>query len=466
MSVLSKVIEKLTEYSESASDALLRFHTWVSKKLNVESKDGADAELDIPKSTNVIYWACIALLSVFILWASIFEIQEFVHATAKVEPSSEVKTINILEGAIIEKVFVSEGDIVQQDQPLLKFQADSLETNYKQNLKNYYTLLGNVDRLHAQINNTPFNVRHEIAVYSPELAAELVKSFNNRMESNKNTLGVLEEQISQYKAKVTELENRMKNIDDSMQVSKRELEIIKPLEEKKLVSTLRRLQTEKEYADKMTQYNAAKDQLVAAKEQVDEFEKRLAQTKNELLQKDLKESQDTNIQLSNAASQVSIWKDRYKNAVVTAPVSGIVKEISNKTVGSAIANGNQAISIVPIDDKMVVTAYVQPNDIGFVHKGDKASVKLTAYDYSIYGYLEGSVDDVSPDAFVNPEQKNMSFFKVKVLVPSNHIEHNNHKYYITPGMQATVDIYTGNRTVMHYILKPIIKTANESLGER
>ena len=133
---------------------------------------------------------------------------------------------------------------------------------------------------------------------------------------------------------------------------------------------------------------------------------------------------------------------------------------------SAIANGNQAISIVPIDDKMVVTAYVQPNDIGFVHKGDKASVKLSAYDYSIYGYLEGTVDDISPDTFVNPDQKNMSFFKVKVLVPSNHIEHNNHKYYITPGMQATVDIYTGNRTVMHYILKPIIKTANESLGER
>lgn len=322
MSALSKIIEKLLEYTEYASDALLRLHTWVSKKLNVESKDGADAELDIPKSTNVIYWACIALLSVFILWASIFEIQEFVHATAKVEPSSDVKTINVLEGAIIEKVYVSEGDIVQKDQPLLKFQTDSLETNYKQNLKNYYTFLGNLDRIQAQINNTSFHVRKEIVAYSPELAAELVKSYNNRMENYKNTVGVLEDQISQYKAKVTELENRMQSIDESIKVSKRELEIIKPLEEKKLVSTLRRLQTEKEYADKMTQYNAAKDQLVAAKEQVGEFENRLAQTKNDMLQKDLKESQDTNVQLSNATSQLSVWKDRYKNAVVTAPVSG------------------------------------------------------------------------------------------------------------------------------------------------
>lgn len=466
MTNLSRIIEKLVEYSDYASEKLLCLHTWISKKLNVESKDGSDAELDIPKSTNIIYWACITLLLVFILWASIFEIQEFVHATAKVEPSSDVKTINILDGAIIEKVYVSEGDIVQKDQPLLKFQTDSLETNYKQNLKNYYTFLGHVDRLQAQINHNTFNVRKEIVEYSPELAAELVTSYNNRMENYKNTIGVLEEQISQYKAKVTELENRMKNINDSIQVSKQELDIIKPLEEKRLVSTLRRLQTEKEYADKMTQYNAAQDQLVAAKEQVDEYEKRLAQTKNDLLQKDLKESQDMNVQLSNAISQLSVWKDRYKNAVVTAPVSGIVKEISNKTVGSAIANGNQAISIVPIDDKLVITAYVQPNDIGFVHKGDKASVKLTAYDYSIYGNLEGAVDEISPDTFVNPDQKNMSFFKVKVLVPSNHIEHNNHKYYITPGMQATVDIYTGNRTVMHYILKPIIKTANESLGER
>lgn len=470
MDFLKKCYDYIEPRFNSAVDALadraLLLHAWIGKKLNIESKEGVDAELDIPRSTNVIYWACIITLGTFILWASLFEIQEFVHANGKVEPSSDVKTIKVLEGAIIEKIYVSEGQIVSKDAPLIKFESESLKENYDQSLKNYYTLLGNVERLQAQINNKPFKVHPEIVKYSPALAEELTKSYKNKTAGVDTSIAVLEEQIAQYESRVVELENRMKNIKESMDVSKREMDIIKPLEEKKLVSKLRTLQTEKEYADKSTQYNSAKDNLVAARDQVDEFKRRLEQVKSDAMQKDLADSQSMNIQLSNATAQLAVWKDRYKNAIVTAPVSGVVKEISNKTVGSAIATGNDVISIVPVDDKMIITAFVQPNDIGFVHKNDRASVKLTAYDYSIYGFLEGHVEEISPDTFVNPEQKNAAFFKVKIVVPSNHIEHNNQKYYITPGMQATVDIYTGQRTVMHYIMKPIVKTVSESLGER
>lgn len=200
------------------------------------------------------------------------------------------------------------------------------------------------------------------------------------------------------------------------------------------------------------------------KAQIEELQSRFEQVKNEFNQKNMDELNQRKSDLGTAHSRMVSDQDKLDRSKIISPTEGIVKIVHTKTLGSAISPGKEVVTLVPVEDNLYITANVNPKDIGFIREGDHANVKITAFDYSIFGSLDGKVMHISPDTFF--DEKKQPYFKVKLTTSNNYFAHDGRKLFISPGMMAQVDVLTGKRTVMSYILKPIVKTVKNSMGEK
>ena len=325
--------------------------------------------------THIILWVIAFFIFIFIIWANYAELDEVTVGDGKVIPSSQIQVIQNLEGGIVKKIFVKQGDIVEPGQD---------ETIKKQH---------------------PALVFTEIAVF----------------EARKNERDQLKQDI-----KLAQEELNM----TAPLVSKGAASPVEVLRLKRTVSELKgklhayRSKTVKRYNEAQGEYETLNEEMLAA-------------------------------------------QDRFHRTTVRSPVKGIIKQIKINTVGGVIQPGMDILEIVPLDGSLLIEAKVRPDDIGFIHPGQKAMVKISAYDFSIYGGLPGKVEQISADAIIDEQDKQQeSFYLIRVRTQQNHLGSDKNPLRIIPGMQAQVDILTGRKTVMEYLLKPVLKAKQRALRER
>ncbi|HEL8466997.1 TPA: HlyD family type I secretion periplasmic adaptor subunit [Legionella pneumophila] len=368
--------------------------------------------------THIILWTSLLFFVVAIIWANYAILDEVTTGQGKVIPSSEVQVIQNLEGGIIKNIFVKEGQIVKKDQILMQIDNTRFMASYAEAEKKIDALEIEVIRLNAQISKT-----------KPVFPEKFTKSYPR----------LVQDQLSLYESRMRELNQ----LETALELAQKELNLTRPLLKGGSVSGV---------------------EVIRLERTVSEIKGNIEKFKSEELDK-LNKARTELFALIEANKAD---KDRLTRTTVRSPVYGIVKQIKMKTIGGVVQPGSDLLEIVPLDDTLLIEAKIRPSDIGFIHPGQKAMVKITAYDFSIYGGLDGVVEHISADTIVDEEtdKKEESYYIVKVRTEKNYLGTAKNPLPIIPGMQATVDILTGQKSVLQYLLKPILKAKQSALRER
>ncbi|WP_038342389.1 HlyD family type I secretion periplasmic adaptor subunit [Acinetobacter sp. A47] len=388
-----------------------------SRPMNVTYK-----EPKLPRSTLVVWMIGIGLL-VLLIWAWLFNLEEVSTGTGKVIPSSKEQIIQSLEGGILTKLDVNEGDVVEKGQILAQLDPTRLASNVGESQSLLISAQATAARLRAEVNGTPLVFPEEVQKI-PKLVQEETALYNSRREN-------LQQSLAGY--------------EQAAKLVRQELAMTEPLVAKGAASEV---------------------EVLRLKREANDLSNKINDTRNEYYVKAREELSKANTDIQTQQQVVKGRNDSLQRAVFRAPVRGVVKEIDVTTLGGVIPQNGKLMTIVPLEDKLLIEARISPRDIAFIRPGQEALVKITAYDYSIYGGLDGKVTVISPDTIRDEVKQDQFYYRVYIRTNSDRLYNKAGKAFsITPGMVATVDIRTGQKTIMDYLLKPFNK-AKEALRER
>jgi len=409
--------------------------------------------------------AMIALFFTLALaWAAFFEIEEVARGEGRVVTQSQVQVITNLEGGIISEILVREGDTVTKGDPLIRIDPTRFESAYKEGEQNALGLKAKIARLTAEVNRASFRMPADVARGNPTLAERETGLYRARQSELTNKVLVLRQQLAQRESELRELRSRAERLAEQLVLVEREVEITAPLVKRGVVSEVELLRLEREQSRTRTDLEQARLSMPRAEAAIDEARGKLVDAEASFRSQAAGELAQTQAELAKVAEQIPALEDRAARTVVRAPMNGVVKTIPNRTIGGVVQPGSPMVEMVPREDTLLIEARLKPADIAFVHVGQRAVVKVTAYDYSIFGGLEGHIEHVSADSTV--PQQGEPYFVAHIRTTSNAIEFQGRSLSISPGMLATADVITGKRSVLHYLTKPINKARQRALTER
>lgn len=376
----------------------------------------------LPKVSLFIWIICFGVLFL-LMWAWLFKLEEVSTGTGKVIPSSKEQTIQSLEGGILTKLNVKEGEIVEKGQNLAQLDPTRFASNVGETKSLLLSSKATAARLNAEVNGT--------ALVFPKEVLEVQS--------------LVSEETALYHSRRSNLEESLAGLKKALVLVQQELAMTEPLVAKGAASDVEVLRLKRQATDLINQMN---------------------DIQNQYLVKSREELAKANTDVETQSQIVKGKSDTLKRAIFKSPVRGIVKEIDVMTIGGVISQNGKLMTIVPLDEKLLVEARISPRDIAFIRPGQEALVKITAYDYSIYGGLKGTVTVISPDTLRDEVKQDQFYYRVYIRTDSDKLTNKNGKYFnITPGMVATVDIKTGEKTILDYLIKPFNK-AKEALRER
>lgn len=379
------------------------------------------------KSSSYLLWTILSFFVIMFIWAYFAKLDERTVAQGTVIPSSKVQNIQNLEGGIVAEIYVKEGMVVDKDQILLKIDPTQFTSSYDENLVKYYSLLVKLQRLEAE------NLDKETVVFSPILQqkySDFVQNETNLFKANREN----------HAASIRLLSERYENLLEQYQLAN-------PLAKEGIISQLELLKIEKDL------YDAKNNIAVEQKTYKSEINEKIVSVKSEM---------DALKKILDGLS------DRIARTTIKSPLKGIVKKLDFHTIGGVVKPGEKIMEIVPFEDTLFIEVKIPPEKIAFIHPGQSADIKITAYDYSIYGSLTGLVTYISADSIIEQDElgKKVSFFKANIKTEQNFLEFRGDKLPIIPGMEVSASILTGEKTVLEYILKPLIKVKESALQEK
>lgn len=403
-----------------------------------------------PRATFLIVRYTFILLVAGLVWAAFFSLEEITVGEGKVIPSSQVQVIQNLEGGIVARIHVRIGELVKKDQIIMqldetRFASSAGETKAKKDAQH-----AKMARLTAESTGEDFKIEEEFEKENPKIVAEEKALYESRKKEVSATLSVLRQQLDERRS-------RLAHLQSSYALSVKELEMTRPLEKQGVVSQVELLRLERTVTDIRRDMDAARIGIPEAQSKLDgALAKFRADAANELAQ--------VRAEYAGTSATGMAAEDRLARTTVRSPVNGVVKTIKVNTVGGVIQPGMEVMEIVPIEDNLLIEAKVRPADVGFLRTGQKTMVKISAYDFSIYGGLDAVVENITADSITN--DKGESFYLVRVRTEKNYLGTADKPLAIIPGMLATASIRTGSKSVLSYMLKPIFKAKADALRER
>lgn len=437
---------------------------------------------EVPSLHRLTIWSMAGLLISFIVWAYFSELDQVTSGMGKVIPSSQIQIVQSLDGGVLQKLFVQEGMQVIKNQPIARIDDTRFRSDFAEQKQEVDSLRANIIRLRAELssilvgNNDDWKLQIEInqkvPVYPEDLnknAEHMVKrqqeEYSGRLDNLVNQLAIQGQQIQQREQEITELESKVNTLDISYRLAKKELTLTRPLAEKLIVSRIELLKLERSVNDLSGELGAVsllapqlksglQEAILNRRETILSYRTEVRAQLNELQNK-----------LSRInESQVSA-QDKVTKALILSPVVGTIKTIHINTLGGVVKPGETIAEIVPTEDKLMVEAKIKPRDIGFIYPGLPAIVKITAYDFARYGGLTGKVEHISADT--TQDEEGNSFYLIRVRTDASSIKNKlQEDMPIIPGMMANVDVITGKRTILEYILNPLLRANEAALRER
>nr|WP_228723108.1 HlyD family type I secretion periplasmic adaptor subunit [Limnobaculum xujianqingii] len=368
-----------------------------------------------------------AILIIAIVWAKFARVEEITLGEGRIIPASREQIIQSLEGGILEELNVREGDIVEKGQVLLKIDPTRAGAVYREGVSKVIGLKGTITRLRAEAYGTPL-------VFPADVMA---------------VPSVVKDETQAYGARKQTLDESVKTLQTSLKLAEDEINLSEPLMQKGLMSEV---------------------ELLRMRRQANEFRLQIAERQNRFRSEANAELNKFESELAQSVENVAAREDVMNRTTIVAPVRGTVNNIKVTTVGGVIQQGGEIMAIIPLEDQLLVEAKIKPSDVAFLHPGLKATVKITAYDYAIYGGLSGTLEHISADTLKDEDKMRQgrgdtTYYRVLVRTDKAALTAKDKVFPIMPGMIATVEIRTGEKTILDYILKPVLK-AREAFRER
>lgn len=419
---------------------------------------------DAPRVMRLTLWGIIAFVVFCLLWANFAEVDEVTRGDGKAIPSSRVQKIQNLEGGIVSELFVHEGQVVEAGTPLLRLDDTRFASNVGETEADRLSLTMRVERLSAEVEGRELAIPEDIAAKAPGLAQSERALFLSRQQQLQDEIAGLQEQLTQRRQEVREYASKQGQFRNSLELLRQEIRMSEPLVAEGAVSPVEVLRLKRAEVEARGQLEATGLAIPRAEAAIKEVERKIDETRGRFRSEALTQLNEVRTDLSKIESTGKALEDRVNRTLVTSPVRGIVKQLLVNTIGGVIQPGSDMIEIVPIDDTLLVEARIRPQDIAFLHPGQEAVVKFTAYDYTIYGGLKAKLEQIGADT-VTDEEGN-SFYLIKLRTEKSHLGSDERPLLIIPGMVTSVDIITGKKSVLSYLLKPIIRARAEALRER
>ncbi len=415
-------------------------------------------------STSLLLIAIIAFFGVGGYWTSQATIPMVARGEGRVIPSSQIQVVQHFEGGILAEILIKEGQVVSRDDTLLRIDDVQFEAKLSEDYARYLALLAGRARLTAEVNGRKPKYAREVLDTNPELAESEDALYRARKAELGQSVAVFQRQTEQRRQELVEIESRITQLERSLELAQEELGITRPMVEQGVTSRIELIRIERGVNDIAGTLETARQSVPRARAAVREAEGRTLEKLATFKAEALAMLNDTNVRLATLAQMLTSMRDRVRRTDVRSPVDGTIKQLLINTVGGIIQPGMDLIEIVPLADNLLIEARIRPADIGFLRPDQKASVKITAYDYAIYGSLDAQIVHIAADSIV--DEKGESYFEVRVRTDKNYLGDEDDPKPIIPGMVAQIDIQTGERTVLEYLLKPILRAQQRAFRER
>ncbi len=438
--------------------------------------------LNTPNSARLMLWVMVLFFVAAIGWASWAQIDQVTVGQGKVIPSSQIQVVQNLEGGLVKEILVKEGQLVKKGQQLLLIDDTRFRSDYREREQQVANLTASVLQLSASINsvavNRDFNIQDwEKSVVldygkltfppvleetQPQLTQRQKAEYREDLDNLRNQLSMIDQQVEQKQQDLVEIEARVRNLRQSYQYAKKELDITQPLADEGVVPRIELLKLQR-------QVNDTRREMTSSELKIPVIKSAIKESMLNRIDVALKFRSEQQEKLNNAQDQLSALvesavglEDRVNRTVVVSPVTGKIKTLNVNTVGGVIQPGMDIVEIVPTEDTLLVEAKIAPKDIAFLRPNLNAIVKFTAYDFTKYGGLVGELEHISADT--TQDEEGNSFYIVRVRTEKTSFGQDA-DLPIIPGMTASVDIITGKRTVLEYLLKPILSAKTNALKE-
>jgi adhesin transport system membrane fusion protein len=397
-------------------------------------------------------------------WANFAEVDELTRSHGRVVPVSEVQLVETLDGGVVIELLVDEGQQVEAGQVLLRIDDTTAAASLAELQEGYYGLLAGIARLRAETDGTALAFPEELLAARPDIAEGQRLLYLSRQEELGAAVAVLERQLTQRQSELAEMAAQLAGLRQQLGLVQKQYDLVQPLAASGAVSKVELLQLEGELAALSGEIARIEAALPRAEAAIAEAESRIGERRASFRAQALAELSGKVVELSALKEQMRGRGERVARTEAKAPVAGVVKTVTVAGVGAVVSPGETLVEIVPLGDELIVEAEIDPAEVAFVRIGQDARVRLTAYDFTRYGALPGVVAWISADTFVDEEGG--SFYRVRVRTAADLTEPNGEVLPVLPGMVAEVDILTGRRTVLDYLLQPILRAQGLALSER
>lgn len=429
----------------------------------MNSLSGALLASNASRLNGLLYVICLVVIT-FVTWAYFAELDERTRGIGRTIPSKQIQVVQNLEGGIVEEIHVFEGQIVKKGEVLVTIDDTGIGSSFSESASKINELRAKSVRLRAEAGLTnslkEFNGDEQMAV----LMENEKRLYQVKLRQFQNQKSVLEQQLRQRKIELADARQDLKSFRVSKNMINREIALSKPLREKNLISELEFLQLDQKALDKDQEIDRTKKKIEKLGLQIIEAEQKIKELQESRRAEAIEELNAVTAEIDRLNFMQVAIEDRVTRTNVRSPVDGTVKQLLINTIGGVLKPGMDILEIVPVDESIIVETKIKPSDIAFIFPGQKAILKFTAYDFAIYGGLEGEVTHISADTITDDQGE--EFYLVRVKSKDTYLGSEEDKKHIIIGMTAQVDIITGKKTVMQYLMKPILRAKDNALRER
>ncbi|PLX32987.1 MAG: HlyD family type I secretion periplasmic adaptor subunit [Hyphomicrobiales bacterium] len=421
-----------------------------------------------PRIASSVILLIAALMLALVFWASLTEIDEITRGEGKIIPAGRSQIVQATEPGVVKKINVKVGQFINRNQLIVQLDDTTTTSSLGESKAKVRALKAQIARLSLEQSGNldqPYNCPEDLKKVAPRICDNEAELLAARKSKFTNTLSVLRQRQLQREKELNEALANMDRLEGNLAISHRELKIIAPMAKQKLVAKTELIRVQRTINDNSGQLQTVRESIARIKSAINEAKLQVQELRLQLQQEALAEKTNALAELSVLEETIRGASDRVARTDIKSPVDGVINRIEVNTLGAFVQPGTVIAEIVPTSEELLVEARINPKDVAFIRAGQPALVKITAYDFSIYGGLEGKVITVTPDSIVD-QKTGEAYFEVRVKTSKSYLKKNNDLFEITPGMMCTVEIQTGRKTILHYLFKPINKTLNEALTER
>lgn len=396
-----------------------------------------------------------------VLWAGLSEIDEITKGEGKVIPSRQLQVLQSLDGGIVSEILVQEGQVVEAGQTLVNIDTTRFDSSVKENRVQYLALLARAARVRALAEGVAFVPPPEAVAEAPKTVEEELRAYGASTATLNAQLSIAQQQLAQRQQELVEVRAKRDQASRAYELTSRELGYTKPLLKEGAVSEVELLRLEREVGRFLGEREMASAQISKTQSAIGEASRKVEEITLNFRSEARKELSETLARLGVSSAGGVGLADKVDKSSLRSPVRGTVKRLLVNTVGGVVQPGRDIIEIVPLEENLLLEAKVLPKDIAFLRPGDRALVKFTAYDFSIYGGLEAKLEFIGADSVT--DERGNTFYTVRVRTEKSKLGEG---LPIIPGMVAEVDIITGQKSILSYLLKPVLKAKQAAFTER